>query len=126
MATAILTANIVTLDADDRRAALFAIAAENVNRTNINQSNVFTNQRLLANIPPLPIIADLPMLPFSTGAEIRASYEICLAKVVIDHHKAKITEATEAAATSANLATLKPLWADATPAKRAAALAALA
>lgn len=58
MATAVLTANIITLDADDKRAALFVIAQENTNRVNINQNNIFTNQRLLANVPPLPIIPD--------------------------------------------------------------------
>ncbi len=123
---ATLTVNITALDADDRRAALFIINQENANRAAINMSNVYANQRALANIPPLPTIPDLPILPFSTAAEIKSSYEVCLAKLVVDDHARNVQQATEAAAASlANFQQVKSLFADATPAKRAAAIAAL-
>ena len=61
----------------------------------------------------------LPQLPLSTGAELKASYLETLASIITGAHASYIEQASQAEPT------VKELWATATDAQRAAALAAL-
>jgi hypothetical protein len=61
-------------------------------------------------------------LPSTTGAEIKASYLLILSDRVTEIHESYSTQAAEKEQTDADV---KTLWRNATPAQRAAAIAAM-
>ena len=103
MSTVIILANVTgSADEKDRRAMKMLIDQENERRAALDP-------------PGTP-------LPQSTAPERRASYETVLQPILASAHASYIQQAGERVL----LSDLKPLWAAATDAKRAAALAALA
>ena len=123
MTTISFTTNITgTPDAEDRRAMVMIINDENARRTEFNaQATLFNN----TVPPPATPRALLTLLPLSTAAERRTSYEIVLAMRVAEVHENYIRQASERVENDVAFKDLRPLWADATPAKKAAAIAAL-
>jgi hypothetical protein len=105
MTTLSLTTNVTNPDAEDTRAMKYMIGLENTRRASLTP-------------PGTP-------LPSSTGPERRTSYEIILAATMTSAHLSYVTQANTAADADPEFKDLRPLWADATPAKKAAALAAL-
>ena len=127
MTTATFNVNVTNYDADDRRAARKRVTQENQLIANQNQQLIQVNNVRAQNIPPLPPIADTPLLLMSTQAELDASYEACLAKDDAARHAALVAStAEEVVQQSATFKQLKTAFVEASDAKRAAALAALA
>ena len=126
MTTTTLSVSITgTPDAEDRRVALFMIGRENARRAIDNDAITQENARRAALDPPdasLPLIA---ILPTSTAGEIRSSYQTVLSENIRKANLSYIKQANEAAGEEQAFKDLKPLWADATPQKKAAAIAAL-
>ena len=115
MTTLTIATNVSNPDAEDRRAMNKIIADENAF---ITRENV----RLAALVPPgTPI----PLLLNSTAAERKTSYEYCLNKILKSAHGSYIHLANAEADLDPSFQTIKPLWVDATPQKKAAAIAAL-
>ena len=77
------------------------------------------NERRAALDPPED---PLPLLPLETTAELKASYLSVLAEIVETAHNDYARQAAEQQEQEANV---KELWRDASPAQRAAAIAAL-
>lgn len=114
MTTLVIATNVSNPDAEDRRAMNKIIADENAFITR-------ENARLAALVPPgTPI----PILPNSTPAERKTSYEYCLNKFLKSAHGSYIKLATAEADLDPTFQSLKPYWQDATPAKRTTASAA--
>jgi hypothetical protein len=105
MSTLTLAAQVQNPDSEDRRAMEWLIDQENLRR--------------IALDPPLAT------LPKSTAAERKASYEIILAAELAAIHVNMIARANDSVLSDPAFATLKPLWKDATPAQKSAAVAAL-
>lgn len=104
MSSIVIAINITgALDSEDRDAILRVIAQENVRR--------------LALVPPLPI------LPSTTAAERRDSYEAILQPRLVAVHAANIEAAVSENAAGTNWQQLRKEWSEATPAQRAAILA---
>ena len=128
MTTITFTCKTVTAtnpDADDKRAFLFVVTAKNAEITAQNAVITAENARQAALVPPGPVTPLLPLYAVDTAANIRTSYEAIGGTVLPGWHAANIAQANQAADQDATFKSLKPLWADATPAKKAAALAAL-
>lgn len=105
MTTLSIVINVSNPDANDSRAMRFMIEAENSRR-----------ERLSPPLSPLPL---------STAAERRASYETVLSGIVMAAHVSYISQANAAVESDVQFKDLRPFWADASPAKKSAALAAL-
>lgn len=104
MTTIAIAANVSgTADTEDRQAIILAITQENERRT----------------------FAGIALLPFSTAAERKTSYETISAAYLTDFHKGNIALAVAATNADTQFSSLKPLWLEATPQKKAAAVAAL-
>jgi hypothetical protein len=124
MTTIAITTNTTTYDADDRRAARARVATENQKIASDNQQLIYINNKRVQD--GLAIIPDTPLLDMSTNAALKTSYEICLAKDLAAEHAQRITQTADAAATaSTTFQAIKAAFAESTPAKQAAALAAL-
>lgn len=91
------------LDNEDRDAIMRAITLENVRRA--------------ALVPPLPV------LPSTTVAERRDSYEAILQPRLVAAHAANIAVAVAQNASGTGWQQLRKEWSEATPAQRAAILA---
>jgi hypothetical protein len=89
-------------NADDFRAAKYIIDIENAKRAALD--------------PP-----ETP-LPVGTNAEVKASYESMLLKIIDEAHNSYKKQASEQALSNNNI---KTLWESATDAERAAAITAL-
>lgn len=106
MATLAITINVTMPDREDVRAMNLAIAIENTKRSVSN-----------------PV---LPPLPNSTPAERKTSYEVSLTASAVATHKQNIEQVLSQTGLTAEFRDLRGPFLEATPAKRAAALAALA
>jgi multidrug efflux pump subunit AcrB len=121
-----ITTNVVGApDADDRRAMMFVIAKDNERIARINATITQENARRAALNPPEQALPLLPVLPSSTGAERKSSYESVLNATILRAHESYVTQAAAAVEQDPAFKDIRPLWADATPAKKAAAIAAL-
>lgn len=120
-----ITLNITNLTKDDVRAARLSINQKNQQITFKNQQIAQQNIQRALNDPPLTPLPLIPFLPMSTAAEIRTSYEPLLAALALQTHNTLVVQATEQALINqTDIQKIRSLAADATPAKRAAALAA--
>jgi len=126
MTTQNMTVNITgTPDADDKRVSLFMVGRENERRTIANAEIAQENARRAALDPPESALPLLTILPSATAGERKNSYEIILAENIRKANLSYLKQANEAAGEDAAFKDLRPLWADATPQKKAAAIAAL-
>lgn len=105
MTTLAISVNVTNPDVSDARAMKHMIRLEN-------------DRRALLNPPGVA-------LPLSTAAERRSSYETILSATMTSAHLSYIQQANTAADSDPEFKDLRPLWVDATSAKKAAALAAL-
>jgi hypothetical protein len=105
MTTLVLTTNVATPDAEDRRAMEFIIGLENTRRAALTP-------------PGTPLV-------FSTAAERKTAYETCLNALMISAHASYIKQANESVLADPQFQDLRPLWKDASVEKKAAAIAAL-
>ncbi len=110
------------VDADDKRAMLFVIGIENTKR----QSEIDRLTALNNTVPPPNPLHVIPtLLPLGTGNERKSSYESIFVLRIAEVHASYIQQANTQAESDVAFKDLRPLWVDATPAKKAAALAAL-
>lgn len=109
-------------DADDRRASLLILNEENARLTAYNVEATAFNATNPPPVTPRPL---LTLLPVSTGAERKSSYETMLAVRITQVHEKYIKQATELVNADTTFQDLRPLWADANSTKKAAAVAAL-
>jgi len=100
ISTVTITANIATFDRDDALAARAVIAQDNVRRA----------------------AANLPLLPSTTAAEMRASYQTIMAARLMVAHLANVESAT---VSNVTVKAIRDAALVATDAQRTAALAAL-
>lgn len=104
MTTLVISANVTgAADLEDRRAMTLILDAENARRTAANET----------------------LLPVSTAAERRTSYEIMLTQRMREVHAKYIKQSEAIADSDATFRDVRNLWPDATPQKKAAAIAAL-
>jgi len=103
-----------TLDADDRRAILDILTAENLRIVAANAVLASTN-------PPGTPIA---LLDVSTGASRKNAYEGYIGNALLPVHASWVAAATAKALLDPSFQALRSPWQDATPAKRTAASAA--
>ena len=105
MTTLAITTQVSNPDTEDRRAMLYLIDSENKRRTALNN----------AVPPPDPL---WPMLPTSTAAERKASYETVLNKILVSAHASYIKQAIEVADQDVQFKELRPGWVDASEATK--------
>ena len=105
MSTMTVTVNVTNPDAEDRRAMDYIIGLENTRRAEL--------------VPPGTPLVNVD------GPTRKTSFETCLSQVMAVAIPSYIKQANDSALNDPNFTDLKPLWKDATPAKKAAALAAL-
>lgn len=107
------TVNVVgTPDAEDKRAMLAVIDAENARRTALNN----------AVPPPNPLWT---LLPKSTAAERKSSYETMMIVRMAQMHTKYIRQATDDVDTDTRWRILRAYWKDATEAQKDAVETAL-
>ena len=116
---------IGTPDAEDRRAILYVVTNKNTEITAQNAAITAENARQELLVPPGPVTPLIPLYLVDTNANAKTSYETIGGLVIPGWHNANIAEANRAADKDQKFNDLKPLWQDATPEKKAAALAAL-
>jgi hypothetical protein len=125
MTTQILTVNVSGIaDSEDRRTQLFMINLENSRRTKANVEIADENARRAVMNPPEAALPMFSLLPFSTGAERRISYETILSETIRKAHLSYLGRANESAGEDVAFRDLRIPWSDATPQQRAAATAA--
>jgi hypothetical protein len=127
MSTIVFTINTTVYDAEDRRTARAIVTQDNQRIAQENAQLVYINSQRANNIPPLAPIPDTPLWDVSTQALLKDAYEKILAKRLQMEHQRDIVQYTDQLAEQATtkLSSLKGAWADATEAKRQAAIAAL-
>jgi hypothetical protein len=104
MTTFVISANVTgQADAEDRRAMTLILNAENERRSAAGEA----------------------LLPVATGAERRTSYELMLRQRLVEVHAKYVKQAEAIADSDAAFRDVRNLWPDATPQKKAAAVAAL-
>lgn len=122
MSTAVISVNAATMDQEDRRAARMAIARKNEQIAFQNQQINAQNAQRALNEPPLTPLPLIPLLPSTTGADLKNGLEVVLAESTRRELDVLVQQANEQALQANLPRQIREKLPDATPAKQQAIL----